>query len=89
MIATDRMTHDHDEEDSMSLFGNARRLVDQARTYASRNPQKVQGITDKAARFADKRTRGKYRSQIDSAVRKVDGVVNKDKRRGEGPRDRY
>ena len=33
--------------------------------YAGRNPDKVRQITDKAARFADKRTQGKYRKQID------------------------
>ncbi len=59
----------------MSLFGNARKIVDKVQRYAQQNPDKVRGITDKAARFADKRTRGKYRSQIDNAVRKVDGVT--------------
>ena len=59
----------------MSLFGTARKIVDKAQRYAQQNPDKIRGITDKAARFADKRTRGKYRSQIDDAVRKVDGVT--------------
>ena len=59
----------------MSLFGTARKIVDKAQRYAQQNPDKIRGITDKAARFADKRTRGRYRSQIDDAVRKVDGVT--------------
>ena len=59
----------------MSLFGTARKIVDKAQRYAQQNPDKIRGITDKAARFADKRTRGRYRGQIDNAVRKVDGVT--------------
>lgn len=59
----------------MSLFGNARKILDKAQRYAQQNPDKIRGITDKAARFADQRTKGKYRSQIDNAVRKVDGVT--------------
>ncbi|MGH3911298.1 MAG: antitoxin [Pseudonocardiaceae bacterium] len=66
----------------MSLFGNARRMVDQARSYAGRNPDKLRQVTDKAARFADKRTRGKYHKQIDDAARKVDGFVHRDRRSG-------
>ncbi len=64
----------------MSLFRNARKILDQAQRYAQHNPDKIRGITDKAAQFADKRTKGRYRSQIDNAVRKVDGVT------GGGPR---
>lgn len=60
----------------MSLFG---KLFGKAQRYAQQNPDKVRGITDKAARFADKQTKGKYRSRIDKAVRKVDGMT------GEGP----
>ncbi len=59
----------------MNLFGNARKIMDKAQRYAQQNPDKIRDITDKAARFADKRTKGKYRSQIDNAVRKVDGVT--------------
>ncbi|MGH4014302.1 MAG: antitoxin [Pseudonocardiaceae bacterium] len=73
----------------MSLFSNARRIVDRARSYTGRNPDKVRQITDKAARFADKRTHGKYHRQIDDAVRKVDGFVHRDRRHGGGPHDRY
>ncbi|MGH3916189.1 MAG: antitoxin [Pseudonocardiaceae bacterium] len=68
----------------MSLFDNARRMVDRARGYAGRNPDKIRQITDKAARFADQRTRGRYRRQIDGAVRKVEGFVRGDRRHG-GP----
>lgn len=73
----------------MSLFGTARRIVGQARSYASRNPHKVREMTGKAARFADERTRGKYRKQIDNAARKVDGFVGGHRRHGDDPRDRY
>lgn len=73
----------------MSLFASARRIVDQARSYASRNPQKVRETTDKVARFADQRTHGKYRKQIHNAVRKVDGFVGGGRRHGGEPRDRY
>jgi len=59
----------------MNLFGNARKIMDKAQRYAQQNPDKIRDITDKAARFADKRTKGRYRSQIDNAVRKVDGVT--------------
>lgn len=73
----------------MNLFGNARRMADRARSYVGRNPDKIRQITDKAARFADQRTRGRYRRQIDDAARKVDGFVQRDRRHGGGPHDRY
>lgn len=64
----------------MSLFDNARRMVDRARGYAGRNSDKVHKVTDKAARFVDQRTRGKYHKQIDNAVHKIDGFVDRDRR---------
>lgn len=67
----------------MSLFGNARKIVDQARHYADRNSGKVHQVTDKAARFANQRTRGKYHKQIDAAVRKIDGFVDRDRKHGD------
>ena len=42
-----------------------------ARTYVRRNPDKVNKIAAKAGQFVDKRTKGKYHSQIGGAVRKV------------------
>ncbi|MGI9063133.1 MAG: antitoxin [Pseudonocardiaceae bacterium] len=63
------------------------KIVSKAQRYAQRNPDKVRGLTDKAARFADKQTKGKYRSQIDSAVRKVDGVTGDGRPHG-GPEPR-
>lgn len=66
----------------MSLFDNARKMLGSARGYAGRNPDKVRQVTDKAARFADKRTQGKYRKQINDAVHKVDGMVHRDRRSG-------
>ncbi len=42
-----------------------------ARRYARKNPDKVSKLANSAGRFIDKRTKGKYHSQIDGAVRKV------------------
>jgi hypothetical protein len=42
-----------------------------ARSYARKNPDKVNKMAVKAADFIDKRTKGKYHHQIDNAVRKV------------------
>lgn len=69
----------------MSLLNTARRVVGQARSYASRNPHKIHEFTDKAARFVDTRTNGKYRKQINDAVRKVDGFINHGQGSGSEP----
>lgn len=53
-----------------------------ARSYARRNPDKVNKIAAKAGQFVDKRTKGKYHHQIDSAVRKVHGYTGKPPRPG-------
>jgi MT0933-like antitoxin protein len=42
-----------------------------ARNYARKNPEKVARIAENAGRFVDKRTHGKYHTQIEGAVRKV------------------
>ena len=42
-----------------------------ARTYAKRHPDKVNKVATKAGQFLDKQTKGKYRHQIDGAMRKV------------------
>lgn len=42
-----------------------------ARSYAKRNPDKVNKMAAKAGQFIDKRTKGKYHHQIDGAMRKV------------------
>lgn len=55
------------------------KVLGKAQQYAKQNPDKVKKVADKAARFADKRTDGKYRSQIDGAVRKVDGFTGSDR----------
>jgi hypothetical protein len=55
-----------------------------ARMYAKKNPEKVNKLADQAGRFVDGRTKGKYRGQIDSAVRKVQDVNSG--RRGQAPR---
>jgi hypothetical protein len=44
--------------------------------YAKNNPDKVNKIADQAGRFIDERTKGKYHSQIDGAVRKVQDATN-------------
>jgi hypothetical protein len=35
----------------MSLFGNARKILDKAQRYAQQNPDKIRGVTDKAAQL--------------------------------------
>jgi hypothetical protein len=52
-----------------------------ARRYAQKNPEKVRELTDKAAKFADQQTKGKYSNQINQAKHKVAGVA------GIGPAD--
>jgi hypothetical protein len=69
----------------MSLFDNARRMVGQLRSYPSRNPHKIREFTGKAARFADQRTKGKYHRQINDAVRKIDGFIDRNRGPGGGP----
>lgn len=51
-----------------------------ARRYARKNPDKVNEFADRAARLVDQRTKGRYHSQIDGAVRKVRQAVG-----GSGP----
>ncbi|MDQ7804650.1 antitoxin [Amycolatopsis sp. A133] len=46
-----------------------------ARAYAKKNPEKVNQVVGKAAKFVDDRTKGKYRQQIAGAVRKVNSVT--------------
>jgi hypothetical protein len=45
--------------------------------YAKSNPGQVNKIADQAGRFVDERTKGKYHSQIDGAVRKVHDATNR------------
>lgn len=42
-----------------------------ARRYARQNPEKVNRYADQAAAFVDRKTAGRYRKQLDSAVRQV------------------
>ncbi|MGQ0479437.1 MAG: antitoxin [Pseudonocardia sp.] len=49
-----------------------------ARRYAQKNPDKVRGIADKAAKFADDRTKGKYTNQINSAKQKLNHAAGTD-----------
>ncbi|WP_407638355.1 antitoxin [Amycolatopsis rifamycinica] len=46
-----------------------------ARAYAKKNPEKVNQVVGKAAKFVDDKTKGKYRQQIAGAVRKVNSVT--------------
>lgn len=70
----------------MSMFGKfaklgaARQLLSKAQRYAQDNPDKVRRYTDKAAAFADKQTKGRYRQQIDKAVRKTDEFTGQSQR---------
>ncbi len=47
-----------------------------ARTYARRNPDKVNKVAAKAGQFIDKRTKGKYHHQIEGAMRKVNTMTS-------------
>lgn len=81
----------------MSKLSIARKVLTMAGRYVQQNPEKVRRVADRAARFADERTHGRYRRQIDSAVRKVDQVsgTGRARRRGdpapyrEDPRHRW
>lgn len=42
-----------------------------ARQYARQNPEKVNRYADQAAAFVDQRTHGRFRRQIDTALRQV------------------
>ena len=42
-----------------------------ARQYARQNPEKVNRYADQAAAFVNSRTAGRYRRQIDSALRQI------------------
>ncbi|MDQ3761035.1 MAG: antitoxin [Actinomycetota bacterium] len=51
--------------------------VEAARRYAKNNPEAVGKIADQAGRFVDQCTKGKYHSQIDGAVRKVQDATGR------------
>ncbi|MBA2324980.1 MAG: antitoxin [Pseudonocardiales bacterium] len=62
----------------MALFRRLAALgaaAEAARRYAQKNPDKLRELTDKAAAFADQRTKGKYTNQITTAKRKVAEVT--------------
>jgi hypothetical protein len=42
-----------------------------ARQYARQNPEKVNRYADQAASFVDQRTNGRFRRQLDTALRQV------------------
>jgi hypothetical protein len=42
-----------------------------ARRYARNNPEKARQYTDRAARFANERTKGRYQGQINAVTRKL------------------
>ncbi len=52
-------------------------IVQAAFRFAKNNPDKVNKVADQAGRFVDERTKGKYHSQIDGAVRKVQDATNR------------
>lgn len=45
--------------------------LEAARRYVRENPEKVNKFADRAGRFVDKRTKGRYHRQVDGAVRKI------------------
>lgn len=56
----------------MARFKNAAVVftaAETARQWARNNPDKARGYIDRATGFVDQRTKGKYRSQIDSLSR--------------------
>jgi hypothetical protein len=57
-----------------------------ARAYARKNPEKVNQVVGKAAKFVDDKTKGKYHQQIAGAVRKVNSVTGPDGRPGPAAR---
>ncbi len=57
-----------------------------ARAYAKKNPEKVNQVVGKAAKFADDKTKGKYHQQIAGVVRKVSTVTGPDGRPGPAAR---
>jgi antitoxin protein of toxin-antitoxin system len=48
-----------------------------ARSYVKKHPDQVNKVAAKAGQFIDRRTKGKYHSQIDNAVRKVHNMTAK------------
>jgi hypothetical protein len=44
--------------------------------YAKNHPDKVNNWAEKAGKFIDKRTKGKYHNKIDGAVKKVHSATN-------------
>lgn len=48
-----------------------------ARSYMRKHPDQVSKAAAKAGAFINKRTKGKYHSQIDTAVRKVETMAGK------------
>ena len=46
-------------------------VVAAARRYARQNPDQVNRYADQAAAFVDRKTQGRYRKQIDSALRQL------------------
>jgi MT0933-like antitoxin protein len=61
----------------MSLFRKLAVLgaaAEAARRYARRNPEKARELTDKAARFANEQTKGRYHGRIESVRHKIADV---------------
>jgi hypothetical protein len=60
-----------------------------ARSYARKNPDKVNKMAAKAGQFIDKRTKGKYHHKIDNAVRKVNHMTARPGRPGTDPTTKH
>ena len=48
-----------------------------ARRYVKNNPDKINKFAGQAGRFVNQRTRGKYHSQIDGALRRVQDATRR------------
>ena len=52
-------------------------IAEAARRYAMNNPDAVSKIAGQAGNLVDQCTKGKYHSQIDGAVRKIQEATNR------------
>jgi hypothetical protein len=52
------------------------------RRYMRNNPEKVNRFAERAGRFVDKRTKGKYARQVDGAVRTIRSTAGKNNHHG-------
>jgi hypothetical protein len=51
--------------------------LEAARRYVRENPDKINRYADRAGRFVDRRTKGRYHRQVDGAVRRIQSSTNR------------